>query len=258
MNFTKLWRALWPLWHLSGVFTAHQACLPFCPNNWATIDHFVGTIAHTWSLHLPKLMIFKSHFNRSKEQRVCPKRLGAFLQSFLLWCNLHPKQGEVFPVPEVYNLSICLLYHSSFTISHFVRSRHFITFDLIVKVYEVRQALCKSASPASFAAKHLFYKFLSSSILNKSFLHNSICIGSCFSLSFKIKLYQNLFLQHKRLSPIKNIKHKSSATKPFSEMGNKSSSCNWIGAFEVYVLATFKDLMSGNFKIFKIWQSGNL
>ena len=138
-------------------------------------------------------MIFKSHFNRSKEQRVCPKRLGAFL----LWCNLHPKQGEVFPVPEVYNLSIYLLYHSSFTISHFVRSRHFITFDLIVKVYEVRRALCKSASLASFAAKHLFYKFLSSSILNKSFLHNSICIGSCFSLSFKIKLYQNLFLQHK-------------------------------------------------------------
>ena len=109
-NFTKLWRALWPLWHCSGVFTAHQACLPFCPNNWATIDHFVGTIAHTWSLHLPKLMIFKSHFNRSKEQRVCPKRLGAFL----LWCNLHPKQGEVFPVPEVCNLSIYLLYHSSF------------------------------------------------------------------------------------------------------------------------------------------------
>ena len=114
MNFTKLWRALWPLWHLSGVFTAHQACLPFCPNNWATIDHFVGTIAHIWSLHLPKLMIFKSHFNRSKEQRACQKRLGAFLQSFLLWCNLHPKQGEVFPVPEVYNLSLYLLYHLSF------------------------------------------------------------------------------------------------------------------------------------------------
>ena len=171
-------------------------------------------------------MIFKSHFNRSNEQRVCPKKLGAFLQSFCFGviCIPSKERSSQCQRSTTSPYICCIIY--LFTISHFVRSRHFITFDLIVKVYEVRRALCKSASPASFAAKHLFYKFLSSSILNKSFLHNSICIGSCFSLSFKIKLFQNLFLQHKRLSPIKNIKHKSSATKPFSEMGNKSSSCN--------------------------------
>ena len=76
---------------------------PLCRNH---RTHLVFTFAKTDD--------FQITFQSFKRTEGLPKKIGRILAKFLLWCNLHPKQGEVFPVPEVYNLSLYLLYHLSF------------------------------------------------------------------------------------------------------------------------------------------------